>query len=55
MDISEICEGIKAAITEIEVEGITGAGKPLTWEATGEVSKAPAAVKIENGVYVGME
>lgn len=55
MDASEICEGMKAAMTEIEVEGITGAGKALTWEATGEVSKAPAAVKIENGVYVGME
>lgn len=55
MDVAEICEGLKAAMPEIEVTGLTGAGKPLTWEATGEVSKAPAAVKIENGVYVGME
>jgi len=27
----------------------------MTWAATGEVSKSPMAVVIENGVYVGAE
>ena len=34
-------------------DGLTGSG--MTWAATGEVSKAPMAVVIENGVYVSAE
>jgi len=26
----------------------------MDWEANGEVTKTPMAIKIENGVYVGM-
>lgn len=37
---------------QLTIEGLTGT---MTWSATGEVSKTPTAVKIENGVYVGME
>ena len=37
---------------ELEITGLTGT---MTWDATGAVSKTPTAVKIENGVYVGME
>lgn len=33
------------------VNGLTGEG--MKWKATGEVSKAPKAVEIQNGVYVG--
>ena len=54
MSVSDICEAMKTAITEVTVEGLTGGEESLTWEATGEVSKSPKAVKIENGVYVGM-
>lgn len=54
MSTSEICDAVKAAMTEVTVQGITGGEDGLTWEATGEVTKAPKAVKIENGVYVGM-
>jgi branched-chain amino acid transport system substrate-binding protein len=33
--------------------GLTGTD--VNWNASGEVSKAPKAVIIENGVYVGAE
>jgi len=39
--------------TSMTFDGLTGAG--MTWAATGEVSKTPMAVVIENGVYVGVE
>ncbi len=48
--ISDICDALKVAITEVEVDGLTGAD--MTWVATGEVNKAPMAVVIENGTYV---
>lgn len=54
MSVSDMCEALKAAMTEINVSGLTGGEDGLTWEATGEVNKAPKAVKIENGAYVGM-
>ena len=41
-----------AQMQTLEVAGLTG---NMTWEATGAVSKTPTAVKIENGMYVGME
>ena len=46
----EICDALKKAITEVKVDGITGAG--MTWSASGEVNKAPMAVVIKNGTYV---
>ena len=54
MSVSDICEGLKGAMAEITVQGLTGEDEGLTWEATGEVSKQPKAMKIENGAYVGM-
>lgn len=48
--VSDICDALKVAITEVEVDGLTGAD--MTWVATGEVNKAPMAVVIENGTYV---
>ncbi len=50
MSVSDLCEAVKAAMTTITVDGLTGEG--MTWQATGEVSKAPKAMVIENGVYV---
>ncbi len=53
MSISDISNGMKAAMTKISVDGLTGAG--MTWEATGEVNKAPMAVVIKGGQYVSAE
>ncbi len=53
MSISDICEAMKASMVKVSVDGLTGAG--MTWNADGEPSKAPKAVKIENGAYVSME
>jgi len=49
--ISDICEGIKPAMTEITVEGLTGT---ITWDISGEPTKDPKAVVIENGAYKAM-
>lgn len=54
MSVSDICDALKAAMPEINVQGLTGGDEGLTWSETGEVSKQPKAVKIENGAYVGM-
>ena len=54
MDASAICDAMVAVMPEITVQGITGGADGLTWAATGEVTKEPKAVVIENGVYVGM-
>ncbi len=50
MTASQICDLLKAAMTGISVDGLTGAA--MTWNATGAVSKAPKAVVIKNGAYV---
>lgn len=52
MPADEACDKLIAEFTSMEFDGITGAD--MTWEATGEVSKAPKAVVIKDGVYVGM-
>ncbi|MCM1145635.1 MAG: ABC transporter substrate-binding protein [Blautia sp.] len=51
---SELCEILVSVFADssFSVDGITGEG--MTWTATGEVNKAPKAVVIENGVYVGL-
>ena len=53
MSASEINAILVEQFTSMEFNGLTGAG--MTWAATGEVSKAPMAVVIENGVYVSAE
>lgn len=50
MSAKDICEAIIGVMTTISVDGLTGQG--MTWAATGEVSKAPMAVVIKDGVYV---
>ena len=49
MSVSDICDAMKTAMTEISIDGLTGGG--MTWNAAGEPNKAPKAVKIVNGVY----
>ena len=51
MSVSDMCEALKAAMVEIELPGLTGT---IVWEANGEPSKDPKAVKIVNGVYTAM-
>ncbi len=53
MTAQEINDILVAQFTSMSFDGLTGAG--MTWKATGEVSKSPMAVVIENGVYVGVE
>ena len=53
MSVSDICEGLKAAMVKISVDGLTGEG--MTWTADGEPNKAPKAVKIVDGAYAAME
>ncbi len=50
MEIAAIGDAMKVAMTEISIDGVTGAG--ITWSAEGEPSKEPKAVKITNGEYV---
>ena len=52
MSAEELCEELIATFTSADfaVDGLTGSG--MTWSATGEVSKAPMAVVIKDGVYV---
>ena len=52
MDASAICDAIAPAMTEITLDGLTGAG--ITWGEDGEPSKAPKAVVIEGGAYKAM-
>lgn len=52
MSTEEICAALKAAMTEISVDGLTGEG--ITWDASGEPSKAPKAVVIKDGAYTAM-
>ncbi|MDF2845801.1 MAG: putative secreted protein [Herbinix sp.] len=53
MSIADINEALKTAMTQIQVDGLTGAA--MTWNATGEVNKAPRAVVIQSGAYVAAE
>ena len=52
MSASEICDMLKAAMTQITLKGLTG---EITWDASGEPNKEPKAVVIENGAYKSMQ
>lgn len=51
MDVSAIGDAMKAAMLEIQVEGITGT---MTWNADGEPNKEPKGMIIKDGQYVAM-
>jgi len=48
MSASDICDKLAAAMTKIELDGLTGDTK---WEESGEPNKEPKAVVIEDGEY----
>ena len=52
MSVSDICDAMEVAMTEISIDGLTGEG--MTWTADGEPNKAPKAVKITDGAYAAM-
>ena len=55
MSASDICEKLVATFTDssFTFDGLTGLN--VTWQASGEVSKQPKGMIIENGAYVGMD
>ena len=53
MEVSEICEGLKTAMTEISFDGLTGEG--TTWGADGEPDKQPKAMVIQDGAYAPLD
>ena len=52
MSISDMCNAIKGAMTQISINGVTGLN--MTWTADGEPNKAPKGMVIKNGAYVAM-
>ncbi len=52
MSVSDLCDAMAGAMTEISLEGLTGT---ITWDASGEPNKEPKAVVIENGAYKAMD
>jgi len=50
MSAAEICEAVIAVMPTISVDGVTG--ESMTWATSGEVSKAPMAIVIQDGAYV---
>lgn len=50
MSSADICEALVAQMTQISYTGLTG--KDMTWNAEGQVSKAPTAYVIKDGEYV---
>ena len=51
MSVSDICEAMKPAMTQITVDGVTG---EMTWSADGEPTKSPKAMVIKNGAYAAL-
>lgn len=47
--VSDICDKLKAVMTEITVDGLTG--EAMSWDADGAVNKAPKAMEIVDGNY----
>ena len=56
MDASEICDGLVETFTsaDFSYSGLTTAGEAATWADTGEVSKQPMGMVIQNGEYVAL-
>ena len=53
MSVSDICDALKKGMTEISLDGLTSTG--MTWDASGEPTKEPKAVTIQNGAYVSAQ
>ena len=52
MSVSDMCDAMKVAMTEITIDGLTGNG--ITWTSEGEPSKEPKAMVIKDGAYTSM-
>ena len=50
MSTADICDALVAQMTQITFDGLTGTS--MTWNAEGQVSKAPTAYVIKDGAYV---
>ena len=50
MSNEEICDALVGAMTTLKFTGLTG--KDMTWNAEGQVSKAPTAYVVKDGQYV---
>ena len=52
MDHEALCDALTALFTggEFKVDGLTGSA--MTWETSGEISKAPVVVMVQDGAYV---
>ncbi len=53
MSVSDLCEGIKAQITTITFDGLTGTS--TTWSEGGEPTKDPKAMVIKDGAYASLD
>lgn len=53
MSVSDLCDALKGAMTEIKIDGMTGS--QITWSADGEPSKEPVVVQIQSGKYAVLE
>lgn len=53
MSVEEICDIMIEQFTSMKFDGLTGIG--MTWSKSGEVTKSPKAMIIQNGVYVGLD
>ena len=51
MSVSDMCEAMKVAMTEISIDGLTG---DITWSEDGEPTKDPKAMVIKDGAYTAM-
>ncbi len=54
MSYSDMCAKMIDAMTQIELDGLTGVDG-ITWNADGEPNKDPKGVIIENGAYTSMD
>ena len=50
MSNEELCDALVSAITSLKFTGLTGTD--MSWNAEGQVSKAPTAYVVKDGQYV---
>ncbi len=57
MDYSEICDALVETFTssDFSFTGLTTAGEAATWSDTGEISKQPMGMVIQDGVYMPLD
>ncbi len=52
ISVSDLCDKMKVAFTEIEVAGLTG---NMTWAENGEPTKSPIIITIKDGDYAAVQ